>query len=119
MRQCWIPLTAIIEHLRETDATGDPEWVAELIERVKPFRRWQLVEMDPRELYNECSDTKTVEAYRTDMDNLPPIVVVPTTQKPYKYEILDGAHRAAAAEAANRCILVYRPLECVPGAGVS
>jgi hypothetical protein len=81
--------------LRETDGTGDPEWLEHLYAQVKPYKTWALVMLDPGTLDNPCTDYATAREYAEGIEDAPPIVVVPDGTG--QLTIIDGGHRALAA----------------------
>lgn len=100
----------VIKNLNRTDGTGDPEWVEGLVARAAPYYEWELGYLPTKEIENHTSTTdESIEEYAEDYEKLPAIVVVPSEDRKYKWEILDGGHRAAAAEMVGRPVLAYYP----------
>ncbi len=106
-------LEDVIENIQEHEGTGDKEWTARLIEEASAFSRWCLGRVKTKDLNNYCENRETCEEYaEMGMENAPPIVIVPSEDGPNKYDILDGAHRAWAAEIAGlKTVLAYYPID--------
>lgn len=104
-----IPLEDVIAHLCEYDGTGDEDFLADLEERMAPYPAWALGRIDPKRLNNYCSDEETCREYaEMGMSSSPAIIVVPADE-PGRWDIIDGAHRAWAAEMTGRKVLAYYP----------
>jgi len=99
----------VIKHLKQTDGTGDPDWLEYLESLVAPFDKWVIKYVDPSEIECECSDRKTAEDYAANFDALPPVVLIPNRDGPRPFEVVDGAHRIYAASILGVTVPAYVP----------
>ena len=106
-----VPLSKVLAHLKKTDGTGDPDFLKSLANEVSGYKDWVLVALDPKRIENYVAgDDKTIEYYaELGVESMPPIVVVPSDSGKYDYEIVDGGHRAAAAELLGEMVRAYVP----------
>ena len=105
-----VTLAKVIDNLKETDMTGDPEWIKDMINKIRRFKVWNLGVVDLQDIENYCSDDVSDLASEWS-EAVPPIVLVPTKGNgEKKWDIVDGSHRAAAAESlGKKKITAYYP----------
>jgi hypothetical protein len=101
-------LRHVVDHLKKTDGTGDPEWMRHLIKEVSPYPVWELHSLDPREVKNHCSDKETAEEYAEVINELPPAVAIPSSDTG-RLELVDGGHRFYAASLVGTAFPCYIP----------
>jgi GNAT superfamily N-acetyltransferase len=101
-------LRHVIDHLKKTDTTGDPEWVKHIVGMASPYPVWELHYLDPSEVDDYCSDRETAEEYAEVIDELPPAVAVPSSGSD-RLELVDGGHRFYAAALAEVTFPCYIP----------
>ncbi len=108
-----VRVSEVIDNLRETDQTGDKEWVRGLIKQVKDLKaKWFVGDVKLSEIIhgNTSDENDLLEDYGSGVDDFPPIVLVPSDDAGYRYEAIDGGHRAATAELLGRkTIRAYYP----------
>lgn len=116
-----VTLRTVLGLLKRVDGTDDEEWVRGLQAKARAFPAWTSRWLDPRkDLNNDCTDKKTAKEYaKLGMDSAPPIVVIPSSSprsgERGRYDILDGAHRALAAEMVGRKVLAFLPKPSMRG----
>lgn len=93
-----VELEAVIEHLLETDGTGDPEWQEYLVEEASKYRSWRRGPVLLKEIENGNTSLKSELREYLNMGDSEwkEIVLVPSKNKKYKWYVIDGGHRAAA-----------------------
>lgn len=93
-----VSLKDVIEYLNTTDGTGDPEWVDELIDMVKPYKKWKngIVPLDDIENHNDSSKKQLRPYLELSDDEWADVVLIPSENPQYKWFVIDGGHRAAA-----------------------
>ncbi len=108
-----IPLKEIIEHLKDTDGTGDLDWIDQMVEKISKYKRWTFSHIDPAQINNYGEMDKTVQEYADAWSSsVPPVVLIPVIYKKrlLKYDIVDGGHRTAAAEIVGVPVPAYVPV---------
>ena len=96
----------VVAYHARVDGTGDPEWLSEQAERICSFPLWELEPVLLAALEFDTADD--VEGYEEVLDEMP-IIVLPDVGG--RWEVLDGRHRASAADAMGReTILAWRPV---------
>ena len=102
-----VPLAVVVGLLRREDGTGDPDWVEGLVAQASVYPRWSLVQLPTRQIYLDCTDEETAREYSVGIEHAPPIVALPGRNG--KYDVLDGGHRALAADMVNKPVWAYVP----------
>lgn len=100
-------MKVVVDLLRQEDGTGDPDWVEGLVSRASVYPAWSLRRLPTHQLHLDCTDAETARAYSVGIEGAPPIVAIPGSRG--KYEILDGGHRALAADMVRKPVLAYVP----------
>jgi hypothetical protein len=88
----------VVEHLRDTDNSGDPDWLNELINKVNQHSKWNLASIPVSSIDSGDQRNSDVISEYADMsgDTAPPIVVDYDTDG--QLYTLDGGHRVQAAQ---------------------
>lgn len=95
----------VVRHLRETDGSGDEEWLTLLTQQVRAYKQWELREVPIAQLSFDVADEVSQYASALKL----PIVAVPVDDL---LEVIDGRHRASlAAELGKESIRAYIPKE--------
>lgn len=70
------------------------------IPTIRRHKKWKLVVLNPEDLVImwDVVDQDVVDSYKDEWSKAPPIVAVPHEFKKGKWKVLDGNHRAAAAQ---------------------
>jgi oligoribonuclease (3'-5' exoribonuclease) len=100
----------VIKHLLEHDGSGDEDFLEGLKEQIRAYPEWEMTQVNPKTLdIGACSPNwEVVKEYQEQgPEEAPAIIAVP--QEGGKPSILDGCHRACAAEKAKQKIWVYMP----------
>jgi hypothetical protein len=109
-----VALAKVIQALHDADSTGDSGWIEILVQQIRGFPVWDLKLMDPRKFTNFFipeteSDQEELEILAGNLEQTLPIVAVPSKQGQGKFDIIDGAHRAAAGLLAGKETQVFVP----------
>ncbi len=108
-----VSVDVVVNHLNETDGTGDEDWVEEISNTVKGHGlKWRLGPIPLSEIENDNSsdDDDLIIGYGQGIQKAPPIVLIPSSNKKYKWYVVDGAHRAATMVLNKfKTIMAYYP----------
>ncbi|UCC72094.1 MAG: hypothetical protein JSV86_17250 [Gemmatimonadota bacterium] len=96
-----LPQATVVDHIIQTDGSGDPEWVAHLVRIVREHDDWVHVQMDPTDPRIDFAHHPydVAEYYIGDTT---PVVAADGL-------IIDGSHRASAAWHTGTPLNVYIP----------
>ena len=101
-----VPVDVVLAHYAEYSPTQH------FAKRIGKYPEWSLARIKVAHLeVDQAVQSDTVDQYAAWVTEPPPIIAVPTD---LKWEVLDGNHRAAAAQAqGKRTILAYVPAKSV------
>ena len=103
-----IPLSDVVQVLKDEDNTEDASFVSSLVRLARKYKQWELKSLDPKQLILEPINEKSIEGLDRDtLSECQPIVAIPGEGG--LYQILDGNHRANAAYNFGIKIKAYVP----------
>ncbi len=95
-----VDLETVIEHIEDTDGTGDEGWIDRLVKEVSRYHRWKVGPVKIKDIENDNSSTRSqlrpyIEMGDSDWSE---VVLVPSDNPKFKWHVIDGGHRVAALE---------------------
>ncbi len=108
-----VTVDEVLNHAEEADSVGDDAWVNAIMNDIEDYDQWFLgpVKISEIENHNASDPDDIIEDYGGWIDDAPPVILTrKTTNKKYKFFVVDGAHRTRARDLLKRkTIMAYYP----------